>query len=161
MPSPYDDLGGMIGNRMYWRVERTDGTVEEWSNKNLRLATGIDWQVAKMFEATGGTMNQMALTEDTTTPQSDLTQLASELSSDGLSRQTVTVTSTTSVSKVTLTATWQYTGGSTVTLANASVCSNLTVDEQSTDSHFLMAAISPVAVLDSNDTFSASWTVNI
>ena len=162
MTNPKDNLY-TESNRVFFRLEKaaTDEVIEWGGDPNLRTAAGIDWQRAKMFEATGGTMRQMAITEDTTTNQSDLTDLKTELAADGLSRTTVTVTSTTSDSKVTLSASFQYTGGSTVTVARASICSDLTDNDASHDSHFLLADVSPVAVMDSNDTLSIDWECNL
>ena len=153
-------------NKVVTRIQRAD--TGQWElvavNKNLRTNDGINWQSLIMgsgYDSTGvGSIpNQVAITEDTTAPASSTTNLLSEIAADGLSRETATYTHTADSSSYTQTAEWQYTGGSTVTVATAAMCSSLTDDDLSIDTHFVVTAVSPVAVLNSNDTLEIQWGI--
>jgi hypothetical protein len=155
-------------NIVHWKVVRNDGTEWEARSENLRTTDGINFQAELMGGNTGfnGTVSgalpkQLAITQDTTSPSSGQTNLWSELAADGLSRKTATYSHTADASSYTQTATWQYTGASTVTVATAAMASALTdVDATaSIDTHFLITAVSPVAVLNSNDTLEIQWGV--
>ena len=130
--------------------------------KNLRTEDGINWQADVMAGAwgdvsvTGNYPVRIAVTEDTTSPASGMTNLWAELAADGMSRDTGTYSHTADASSYTLTATWKNTG-SVITVATAAAAFGFTNANDSTDTHFAITAVSPVAVLDSNDTLQIQW----
>lgn len=158
-------------NLVKWKVIRADGTPDwEAESCNLRTEDGINWQAVLMGGAgfgaasnwtIAGRPTQVAITENATAPAASDQSIPAELAADGLSRTTGSYTHTADQSSYTLTATWQYTGSSTVTVAKAGMCSTLTSFEAaiSLDTHFLITAVSPVAVLNSNDTLEIQWGV--
>lgn len=111
--------------------------------------------------ANGDLPDHIGVTENTAAPASANTNLLGELAADGMSRETGTFSHTADASSYTLTASWNFTGGSTITVAKAAVASRLTDVETplSLDTHFLITLVSPVAVLDSNDTLEIQWGI--
>lgn len=159
-----------MSNKVIVTVTRADGTQDVRENTNLRLNSGINWQATLMGGAgfgaasnwtIGGRPTQIAVTQDTTSPAASMTSLIGEETADGMSRTTGSYTHTANQSSYTLSATWQYTGGSVVTIATAGVGSTLTSFEAgiSLDTHFVITAVAPVAVLNSNDTLSIDWGI--
>ena len=150
------------------RVIRADGSYSEWGiGTNLRVNDGINWQAELMGGDTGfGSLStnrpkQIAVTEDTAAPAASDSSILAELAADGMSRQTATFTHTADQSSYTQTLALQYTGGSTITVAKAGMMSNATLPAQpaSFDTMFVETALSPVAVLDSNDTVEIQWGI--
>ena len=152
-----------MANKVDFRVVKRDGRVFSGSVSNLRTNAGVNWQADLMGAATSAltAIRNIALTEDTTTPASTMTNLVGELAADGLSRKTATYAHTANASTYTQSASWQYTGGSVVTVARAAMAFGATDLDTSADTHFLITALSPVAVLNSNDTLEIDWGVTI
>lgn len=150
-------------NYVHYSITRSGGTGERFVSTNLRTTAGLDWQSDLMGNSSSAltAIRNIALTEDTTTPASSMTNLVGELAADGLSRKTATYSHTAGASTYTQTATWQYTGGSVVTVARAALAFGATDLNTSADTHFLITALSPVAVLNSNDTLTIAWGVTI
>jgi len=158
----------MNHNKIIARIQRA--TTGEWEvssiNENLRTNTGINHQAQIMGNrfngsGVGSSPIQLAITEDTVAPAASQDSIPAELTADGLSRQTGTFSHTADASSYTLNASWNYTGGSTVTVAKAAQNSTLTSFEASIslDTHFVITLLSPVAVLDSGDTLTIDWGI--
>ena len=128
--------------------------------RNLRTDIGVNWQVNHMHNAAIEPAKNIALSSRATAPVSGDTDLKGELAANGLSRTTATFSHTADQSLCTLSATFNYTG-STVTLTKAAVATAPTDLGSSADTHFLITAISPVAVIDSGDTASLEWGINV
>jgi len=152
-------------NKVITRIQRAK--TGKWDivaeGENVRTETGINQQALQMGSGYDGTASgtlytQIALTQDTTTPASGMTNLWAEIAADGLSRKTATYSHTADASSYTQTASWQNTG-STYTIATAALATTLTDANDSTDTHFAITAVSPVAVLDSNDTLEIQWGI--
>ena len=132
------------------------------AGENLRTEDGINWQADVMAGAwgdvstTGNYPVYIAVTEDTTSPASGMTNLWAELAADGMSRDTGVYSHTADASSYTLTATWKN-SGSVITVATAATAFGHTNLDTSADTHFAITAVSPVAVLDSNDTLQIQW----
>ena len=156
-------------NKVISRVVRADGTVTEWvEGTNLRVDDGINWQAELMGGDTGfdGTATasrpkQLAVTENTAAPAASDSSILAELNADGMSRETAAFAHTADASSYTQDGSWQYTGGSTITVAKAGMCSALTIPAQpaSFDTFFVITLLSSVAVLDSNDTLQIQWGI--
>lgn len=157
-------------NRVFHRVIKSSGDWSDWyEGTNLRTQTGINWQAEEMggdtgFDDAGDNAERplmIAISEHTLAIAASNTSLLLEKTADGLSRKTGTYSHTANQSSYTLTASWQYTGGSTVTIAKAamSTLSARTLATNSADTHFVITALSPVAVLDSNDTLEIQWGI--
>jgi len=136
------------------------GLVDESWHRNLRTDIGVNWQVNHSINTAIESARNLALSSRATAPVSGDTDLKGEQAADGLSRKTGTFSHTADQSLGTLTASWQFTGGSTLTLTKAAVATAPTDLGTSLDTHFLITAISPVAVMDSNDTIAIDWGVN-
>lgn len=130
-------------------------------HRNLRTDIGVNWQVNHMFSASIEPAANIALSSRATAPSSSDTDLKGEIAADGLSRKTATFSHTADQSLATLSEAWKYTGGSTLTLTKAALATAAVDVGSSADTHFLITAISPVAVLDSNDTIAIDWGVNV
>ena len=150
------------------RVQRAKGG--DWEvnsvSPNLRVNDGINWQAQIMgnawgdVSAVGGSPRQIAISTNSDAPSSGTTNLWDELAADGLSRKTATFSHGADASSFTQTASWQYTGGSVITIGLAALASSLTdVPDQSLDTHFAVTLLSPIAVLDSNDTLEIQWGI--
>lgn len=157
-----------MSNRVLWQIVRSDGRVEgPWQTTNLRTSDGINYQANLMgnrFNGSGATdaCIHIGLTENTDAPASGNTNLVGEsLMSNGLSRTTGTYSHTADASSYTLSADFFYTGASTVTIAKECLASGITNVDTSLDTHFAITAISPVAVLNSNDTLSVAHGIFI
>ena len=157
-------------NPVFHRVVKADGSWSDWhEGTNLRTNVGINWQAEEMggdtgFDDAGDNAERplmVAVTEDTVSPGASNTSILAEETADGLSRITGTYSHTADQSSFTRTAAFQYTGGSTKTIAKAAMCtlSERTLATNSADSHFVVTALSPVAVLDSNDTVEIQWGI--
>jgi hypothetical protein len=148
-------------NHVLVRVIKADTgeTLESW-HKNLRTNIGLNWQVEHSIDTAQAAIRNIALSSRATAPVSADTDLKGELAADGLSRKTGDFAHTADQSLATLSESWKYTGGSTLTLQKAAVAFHATDDGTSSDTHFLITAISPVAVLDSNDTIAIDWGIN-
>lgn len=131
--------------------------------RNLRTNIGTNWQVNHMFNAAGGisAISRIAISSRATAPASGDTDLKGELSADGLARKLGTFSHTADQSLATLSASWKYTGGSVVTVQKAALVYGTTDLGTSADTHFTITAVSPVAVLNSNDTIAIDWGVNV
>ena len=154
-----------MSGKVSYRIQRAKTGVWEgaWEVPNLRTNAGINQQALMMGSgydgsASGTIFKQIAITQDTTTPASTMTNLEGEIAADGLSRKTATYSHTANASSYTQTASWQNTG-STYTIAEAALCTHLTDADASADTHFAVTALSPVAVLDSNDTLEIAWGI--
>jgi hypothetical protein len=150
-----------MNNQVIVRVIRANGETTESIQPNLRLNNGINWQVNHMFNTSIEPAKNIAITENATAPSAASTDLPGELAADGLSRTTATFSHTADQSLATLSATWQYTGGSVVTVAKAAIVTAAADLGTSADTHFAMTAVSPVAVLSSNDTLAIDWGINV
>jgi len=129
--------------------------------RNLRTDIGVNWQAIRSIgDADIEAARNIALSSRATAPSSADTDLKGELAADGLSRKTGSYSHTADQSLATLSESWQYTGGSTVTVKKAAIATAPTDLGTSADTHFLITAVSPVAVLDSNDTIAIDWGVN-
>ena len=149
-----------MNNKVLYRIIRANGKVEgPHVQSNLRTNDGINWQAAHMGSASIAPIRNIAVTENADAPASGDTNLLSEEAADGLSRTTATYSHTADASSYTQTATWQYTGGSTKTIAKAAMVHDAADTDASTDTHFVITALSPVAVLDSNDTLEIAWGI--
>ena len=157
-------------NKVIHRVIKADGRFSDWAEgTNLRVNDGINWQAEEMggdtgFDDAGDNAERplmVAVTENTVSPAASDTSILAEMTADGMSRITGTYSHTADKSSYTRTAAFQYTGGSTVTVAKAGMCvmSERTLATNSADSHFVITALSPVAVLDSNDTVEIQWGI--
>ena len=157
-------------NPVFHRIVKADGSWSDWQEgTNLRTNVGINWQAEEMggdtgFDDAGDNAERplmVAVTENTASPAASDTSLLAEMTTDGMSRITGTYSHTADASSFTRTAAFQYTGGSTVTVAKAGMCtlSERTLATNSADSHFVVTALSPVAVLDSNDTVEIQWGI--
>jgi hypothetical protein len=142
-------------------IKAKDGKISTRECRNLRTDIGVNWQA---MHSIGDVANEparnLAISSRATAPVSGDTDLKGELAGNGLSRITGTYSHTADQSLATLSATWKYTGGSTVTVTKAAVATAPTDLGTSADTHFLITAVSPVAVLDSNDTLAIDWGVN-
>jgi hypothetical protein len=118
------------------------------------FGTASDWT----FD---GRPDFLSITTNADAPAASDLSLDDELNADGLSRDTGVYSHTADQSSYTLTTSWQYTGGSTRTVAKAGICSRRTILAQPTsaDTHFVITALSPVAILDSNDTLEIQWGI--
>jgi len=149
-------------NKVFVRVIRANGDPDEVMEcRNLRTDIGVNWQVNHMFSASIEPAANLAISSRATAPVSGDTDLMGERTADGLSRQTGTFSHTADQSLATLTAAWKYTGGSTLTIEKAAVATAAVDLGTSLDTHFLITAISPIAVLDSNDTIAIDWGINV
>ena len=138
------------------------GEVHTTHCRNLRTDIGVNWQVNRMHSANDiEAARNIALSSRATAPVSGDTDLKGEVAADGLSRKTATFSHTADQSLCTLSESWKYTGASTLTLQKAAVATAPTDLGTSADTHFLITAISPVAVLDSNDTIAIDWGINV
>jgi hypothetical protein len=156
-------------NPVFSRVVKKDGAGSWHKGTNTRTETGINWQAEEMggdtgFDDAGDNAERplmIAITEDTTAPAASMTSLLAEETADGLSRLTGTYSHTANQSSYTRTAAFQYTGGSVKTIATAAMCtlSERTLATNSADTHFVITALSAVAVLDSNDTLEIQWGI--
>jgi len=137
------------------------GEVHSTVCRNLRTNIGVNWQA---MQSIGDVANEparnLALSSRATAPVSTDTDLKGEIAANGLSRKTGTFSHTADQSLATLSESWKYTGGSTLTIRKAAVATAPTDLGTSADTHFLITAVSPVAVLDSNDTIAVDWGVN-
>ena len=131
--------------------------------RNLRTDIGTNWQVNHMFNSTTGisAISRIAISSRATAPVSGDTDLKGEESADGLARALGTFSHTADQSLATLSAEWQYTGGSVVTIQKAATVFGATDLGTSADTHFTITAVSPVAVLNSNDTIAIDWGINV
>ena len=154
-----------MNNKVVTRIQKAK--TGEWTvssvRQNLRVNDGINWQAQAMGNqyngsATGSSPIQIGTSETADAPSSGTTNLWGELAANGMSRETATFAHTADASSYTLTAQWQNTG-STITVATAAVMSALTDTGLSTDTHFVVTNLSPVAVLDSNDTLEIQWGI--
>ena len=152
-------------NKVISRIQRAK--TGKWElvseSENLRTETGINQQALQMGSGYDGSASatiykQIAITQDTTSPASSMTNLWTEIAADGLSRKTATYSHTADASSYTQTASWQN-SGSVYTIATAALATTLTDANDSTDTHFAITAVSPVAVLDSSDTLEIQWGV--
>ena len=156
-------------NEMHNKVRVTvirAGTGERFTTEchNLRTDIGVNWQVNHMHGVSGAgisALSRIAISSRATAPTSSDTDLKGEESADGLARQLATFSHTADQSLATLSAEWQYTGGSVVTVQKAAVAFGTTDLGTSADTHFLITAVSPVAVLNSNDTIAIDWGINV
>lgn len=151
----------MRTNFVAYRIIKPDGSQQAGVVKNLRTNAGVNWQANHMFNSVISGIKNIAITQDTTTPASTMTNLVGELAADGLSRKTATFSHTADQSLCTLTTSWQYTGGSVVTVARAAIAYSATDTDDSADTHFAITALSPVAVMDSNDTLEIAWGISL
>ncbi len=138
---------------------KTGKTLESW-HRNLRTDIGVNWQVYNSIRTSYAAIRNIALSSRATAPVSGDTDLKGELAADGLSRKTGDLSFTADQSLATLSESWKYTGASTLTLQKAAIAFHAVDDGTSSDTHFLITAISPVAVLDSNDTIAIDWGIN-
>lgn len=129
--------------------------------RNLRTNIGVNWQVNHMLSGAISEISRIAISSRATAPSSADTDLKGELAADGLSRKLATVSHTADQSLATLSASWKYTGASVITIQKAAVAFGTTDLGTSADTHFLITAVSPVAVLDSNDTIAIDWGVSV
>lgn len=148
-------------NQVLVTVIRRDGRVERIFQRNLRTNTGTNHMAEMLGSVTLPPIRNIALSQNTGDPSSSDTNLIDELSTDGLSRKTATFSHTANQSLYTQSATWQYTGGSTVTVAKAAMAHDATDTDASTDTHLVITKLSAVAVLTSNDTLSLDWGLSI
>lgn len=149
-------------NKVFVRVIRANGDPDEVMEcRNLRTDIGVNWQVNHMHSANIEPAANIAISSRATAPVSGDTDLKGEQAADGLSRQTGTFSHTADQSLATLSAAWKYTGGSVLTIQKAAIATAAVDLGSSADTHFLITAVSPVAVLDSNDTIAIDWGVNV
>lgn len=151
----------MKTNFVSYRIVKADGREQVGVVKNLRTNAGVNWQAAHMFNSYISGIKNIAITENSTAPSSSDTNLIGELAANGLSRKTATFSHTANQSLCTLTASWQYTGGSVVTVAKAAIAYSATDTNDSADTHFAMTLLSPVAVMDSSDTLEIAWGLSL
>lgn len=146
-------------NKLVSTLIRSDGRVERSEQSNLRVNSGTNWQANHMGSANIAPIQNIALTEDATAPAVSDVSLTDELTADGLSRTTASFSHTADQSLYTLSASYQYTGSSTVTVAKVSTMhdSERTQAVQSTDTMFTESLLGSVAVMTSNDTLSIDW----
>ena len=129
--------------------------------RNLRTDIGVNWQAIRSIgDADIEAARNIALSSRATAPASGDTDLKGELAADGLSRKTGSYSHTADQSLATLSESWQYGGASVVTITKAAIATAATDLGSSADTHFLITAVSPVAVLDSADTIAIDWGVN-
>jgi hypothetical protein len=148
-------------NKVFVTVTRAkDGKVTTNYHSNLRTNIGVNWQANHSINTAIESARNIAISSRATAPASADTDLKGELAANGLSRKTATFSHTADQSLATLSASWKYTGGSVVTIQKAAVATAPTDLGTSADTHFLITAVSPVAVLDSNDTIAIDWGVN-
>lgn len=148
-------------NRVIVTLEKARGGRRVTEQFNLRTQTGVNWMAAHMGSAAIAAIKNIAITQDTTTPASTMTNLVGELAADGLSRTTATFSHTANQSLYTQTASFNYTGGSVVTVARAAMVFAAEDLDTSADTHFCITALSPVAVMDSGDTLTIAWGLSI
>ena len=144
-------------------IKAKSGLVTTSVMENLRTNIGVNWQVRHMFDSDSQieAAQNIAISSRATAPVSTDTDLMGEQTADGLSRETGTFSHTADQSLATLSVAWKYTGGSTLTIQKAAVATAATDLGTSADTHFLITAVSPVAVLDSNDTIAIDWGINV
>lgn len=147
-------------------VKADDGTVHDRLVYNLRPNGGTNFQCEILGSDRASGLYprvpiHIGVSEDTDAPVSGDTNLVGEINANGISRETGTFSHTADQSLYTLSVSWKYTGGSVLTIAKAGMASRLTNTDDSTDTHFLVTAVSPVAVLDTNDTLAIDWGVNV
>ena len=134
----------MPKNIVIHRVIKEEGTWSGWKEgTNLRVNDGINWQAEEMggdtgFDDAGDSAERplmLAVTENAVAPAVSDSSILAELTADGMSRLTGTYTHTADASSYTRTASWQYTGGSTITVAKAGMC---TLSERTVDTNSAM-----------------------
>lgn len=136
----HDDLRGDDKNLVIWTVVRKSGEVETGQSHNLRTANGATWQANQMAGSPTTIARHIGLTENATAPDSADTNLASEITVNGLSRTTGTLSYTAGASRYTLTATWVC-SGSTYTIAKAGLSSHITNLDTSADTLVLATLV--------------------
>lgn len=149
----------MKGSVVVTVIRAKDGSVWQTQMPNLRVNDGLNWQSEHMGSSNKNPIRNIALTENSTAPASTDTNLIGEIAANGLSRKTATYSHTANASSYTQSASWQYTGASVVTIAKAAQAHDATDTNTSADTHFVITLVSPVAVLNSNDTISVDWGV--
>lgn len=148
-------------NKVVWEIIRAkSGQREIIEEANLRTNDGTNWQAEQMANSPTTIIRRIALTGDTTTPASSMTNLVGEFASNGLSRKTATYAHTTDASRYTLSASFQYTSSSRTTVACAALCTALTDTNDSADTHFCITALSAVQGLEQNDTITINWGIS-
>lgn len=151
-----------MNNKIVSRVSRADGSSETAEHTNTRVNDGVNWQSDHMFSSGGiAPIRNLAVSDSDFTPSSTDTNLQGELASDGLSRQTSTLSQTPDQSLSSLSAVWQYSGSNSTTVETAALAHDATDTDASTDTHFVMVDISPSVNLDSNDTLELEWGIDI
>ena len=153
-------MNEMHNNVFITVTKAKSGEVHTTRSRNLRTDIGVNWQVNHSINTAIESARNIAISSRATAPASGDTDLKGELAADGLSRKTGTFSHTADQSLGTLSASWKYTGSSTVTVTKAAIATAPTDLGTSLDTHFLITAVSPVAVLDSNDTIAIDWGVN-
>lgn len=104
----------------------------------------------------GGQANWIALTTDATAPAAGDTTLASELSTNGLSRAQAADAHTGGATSSVLSHTWTFTGSSSTVIAKAGL-----FNSSSGGSMVLETLLSSTATVSANgDTVTVSWTIN-
>lgn len=129
---------------------------------HLRTDAGKDFQSRVMGDtASTGTgsyqsATYIALTENATAPAAGDTTLASELTGEGLARAQAVYAHTAGASTYTETKTFTKTSGATRTIAKAGL-----FNDAAAGTLVFETLLPSVAVLETNDTLTITWTITI
>jgi len=148
-----DSLTPRVPNMVRVVARHRDGTIfYDQTFHNLRTNAGINWQYNQMAGTTAAVCTYIALSNDGTAPAATDTALASEITSNGLSRANGTPTHTSNATSYTVAYTFTATGAQSAQkagLLNASSSGTLCFEN----------TFSQVS-LNSGDTLTVTWTVN-
>ena len=139
-------------------VKNKDGDIKQQIHTtNLRTNAGIDF-VADVLGDSGAqpaAADYIAVTEDATAPNVADTTLASELTVDGLSRAQGTYSHTPAATSYTIEHTFSVSGGP------HSVAKSGLFNAGAGGTMVFEALFGSVAVVNTSDTLTVTWTVNI
>ena len=142
-----------VPNMVHLVARHPDGTVfyDKWVH-NLRTNAGINWQYNQMAGTTAAVCTYIALSNDTGSPNAADTAVASEITSNGLSRANGTPTHTSNATSYTLAYTFTATG--TQSAQKAGVLNNSSSGTLCFENTFTQVSLA------SGDTLAVTWTIN-
>jgi hypothetical protein len=149
----HDVLTPRVPNIVHIVARHADGTIfyDKWVH-NLRTNAGINWQYNQMAGTTAAVCTYIALSNDSGAPSATDTAVASEITTNGLSRASGTASHTTNATSYTVAYTFTATGAQSAQkagLLNASSAGTLCFENTFTQ-----------VSLVSGDTLAVTWTIN-
>lgn len=144
-------------NQVHAVIVRKDGTVEDLGiSENLRTTVGADWQADVMGNDTQPASAQwIGLTTNSTAPAAGDTTLTGEIASGGLSRAEGVYAHTNGTSSYTITNTF------TASATHTAVAKAGLFNASSAGTMAFTTLLNSTATLNSGDTLTITWTVNI